>query len=1097
MQACPNCGRENADDANFCANYAPPPRAAAPRRQERKVVSVLFCDLVGFTSRAERLDPEDVRAVLEPYHAHVRAELERFGGTVEKFIGDAVMAVFGAPVAHEDDPERAVRAGLAIRDWAAEQELELRIGVNTGEALVTIGGEPLAAGDVVNTAARLQAAAPVGGVLVGETTWRATRDRIDYREAEPVQAKGKAEPVPVWEATHARALVTVERDARVPLVGRERELALLLESLRRAREDREPQLVTLVGVPGIGKSRLVFELFRAIETEDELVYWRRGRSLPYGDGVTFWALGEMVKAQAGVLESDSGEQAAEKLRTALAALFAGDADAAWVERHLRPLIGLGADGDERTSEEARTAWRRFFEAMAEERPLVLVFEDLHWADDSLLEFVDELVEWTSGVPLLVVGTARTELLARRPDWGGGKPNALTLSLQPLSDDETASLVAALLGTPVVAAETQAALLAHAGGNPLFAEEFARYVEERGGGELEVPESVHGIIAARLDGLATEDKDLLRDAAVIGRSFWSGALATISTLEPDHVHRRLHALARREFVRPERRSTVAGESEFIFRHALLRDVAYGQIPRSIRAEKHRRAAEWIEALSPDRTEDRAEMLAHHYAAALEYAQAAGQETEELSERARAALVDAGDRAFSLYAFPAAAGFYTRALALWPPGANPPSPHLRLRVARAYHLIGDERREQALEEAREAALETGDRATVAAAEAMLAGLAWERGDGACADLHMGRALELVQGERPSVAKAHVLVNAAGLLMVRDENEDAVRVGREALALAESLGLDDLVAAALNTVGSARTGLGDLGGVADLERAVEIAVSANAPEAVRAYNNLATNLRDCGELARARSTAEEGIRVGERFGPTPMLRWLRNAHTVDLYFAGEWDRAVARADEEIAEAESAPHYQEHGFRLLRAMVRAARSDLAGAVEDIEPALALARDTGDAQALAPTLGGATRVFFSAGDPARARELAEELVEVVRASEGYVSLGSFIAPFAAELGVAAGLREALGSPAADESRWAAATRAQLEGRHLEAAEIYSGMPMRPAEAEARLVAAEQLVREGRRAEADEQLRRSLAFWRSVGATLYIRRGEALLAASA
>src|SRR6266487_4020965 len=322
MIVCPQCGKENRDEARFCDSCAAPlaPEDASAR-EERKVVTVLFADLVGFTSRAEQMDPEDVRAVLEPYHGHLRSELERYGGTVEKFIGDAVMALFGAPVAHEDDPERAIRAALAIRDWVREQEdLQLRIAVTTGEALIALGarpseGEGMASGDVVNTAARLQAAAPVNGILVGETTYRATSHVIEYREAESVEAKGKSAPVAVWEAVEARSRYGVDlAEARSPLVGRERELDLLRDALDRARSQRALQLVTLVGVPGIGKSRLVYELFRSIEAEPDFTTWRQGRSLPYGEGVSFWALAEIVKAQAGIMESDSPDNAAAKLK---------------------------------------------------------------------------------------------------------------------------------------------------------------------------------------------------------------------------------------------------------------------------------------------------------------------------------------------------------------------------------------------------------------------------------------------------------------------------------------------------------------------------------------------------------------------------------------------------------------------------------------------------------------------------------------------------------------------------------------------------------------------------------------------------------------
>ena len=465
-----------------------PLAAALPRRQERKTLTVLFADLVGFTSRSEQMDPEDVRALLGPYWERLREELERFGGTVEKFIGDAVVALFGAPVAHEDDPERAVRAALAILDWVAEEsELHVRIGINTGEALVALGarpaeGEGMASGDVVNTAARLQSAAPVDGILVGEQTYRATERAIEYREREPVQAKGKANPVPVWEAVQARARFGVDltRDSAAPLVGRKQELDLLVAALERAADERLPQLATLVGVPGIGKSRLLGELFAEIDRGDRLVRWRQGRSLPYGEGVSYWALGEMVKAEAGILETDSAEDTAGKLEAALAAVLTEPSESAWLVSHLRPLVGIGADeasGDRRG--EAFAAWRRFFEALGEERPLVLVFEDLHWADDGLLDFVDQLVDWLTDVPVLVVATARPELLTRRPSWGGGKANATTISLAPLSDEDTARLVHALLKTSVLDSELQTMLLERAGGNPLYAEEFVRMVSERG------------------------------------------------------------------------------------------------------------------------------------------------------------------------------------------------------------------------------------------------------------------------------------------------------------------------------------------------------------------------------------------------------------------------------------------------------------------------------------------------------------------------------------------------------------------------------------------------------------------------------------------
>ncbi|MBA2642365.1 MAG: AAA family ATPase, partial [Actinobacteria bacterium] len=723
---CPSCGQENPEGARFCNACAAPLAAEAPeRREERKVVTVLFCDLVGSTAQAERMDPEDVRALLSRYHERVRAELERWGGTVEKFIGDAVMALFGAPVAREDDPERAVRAALAVREWAGEEaDVQVRIGITTGEVLVALNtrpelGEGMAAGDVVNTAARLQAAAPVDGVLVDETTFRATERVIEYAPAAPVEAKGKADPVAAWKVvqTRSRYGVDVRQIGTTPLVGRERERTVLTEALARVKEEGSPQLVTLVGVPGIGKSRIAWELFRHIEGGSELVTWRQGRSLPYGEGVAFWALGEIVKAQAGILETDAEADAAAKLERAVRTLVADERDAAWVERHLRPVVGLEsgtASGGDRG--EAFAAWRRFLEALAALRPLVLVFEDLHFADDALLDFVDHLADWASGVSLLIVATARPELLARRPAWGGGKSNALTISLSPLSDEDTARLVHALLDRSVLDAELRQTLLERAGGNPLYAEEFARLVAA-GREAAELPETVQGIVAARLDLLPIEEKRVLQNASVVGKVFWLGTLASMDERLP--LEQRLHTLERKEFVRRERAPSVAGETEYAFRHILVRDVAYGQIPRAERAEKHRLVAEWIESLG--RPEDHAEMLAHHYLSALELAAATGADTARFVERARAAGRDAGDRALALHAPTSAIRFYETVIELWPED-DAGLPELLFSFARALTTAGDERSEGALEHARDVLIAAGAGARAAEACALLSQLWW---------------------------------------------------------------------------------------------------------------------------------------------------------------------------------------------------------------------------------------------------------------------------------------------------------------------------------------------------------------------------------------
>jgi predicted ATPase/class 3 adenylate cyclase len=679
-------------------------------------VTVLFADLVGFTSRAELLDPEDVRALLSPFYARLRSELERFGGTVEKFIGDAVMALFGAPVTHEDDAERAVRAALAIREWARGQaRIQVRLGVNTGEALILLGarpseGEGMAAGDVVNTAARLQAAAPVNGVLVGERTFRETRAVIEYRAAAPVAAKGKRDPVPVWEALQARARLGVDvlHQAQTALVGRRFELNVLRDALARVREERTPQMVTLVGVPGIGKSRLVYELSQIADAEPELISWRQGRCLPYGEGVSFWALAEIVKAQAGILEDDPPDRAEAKAAAMAAEVVGSSQDAGWVARHLGALAGVGgggvlAGGDR---SEVFAAWRQFFEALAERRPLVLVFEDLHWADDGLLDFVDYLAEWAGEVPLLVVGTARPELPVRRPGWGDGKPNALTLPLAPLSDDDTARLIGLLLGRAVLDAGQQAVLLARAGGNPLYAEQYVQMLAEQATGqELPLPESIQGIIGARLDLLEPREKRLLQDAAVIGKVFWPGAVAALGgRADGDELQEYLHGLERKQFVGRDRDSSLAGEPQYAFAHVLVRDVAYGQIPRAARARKHAQAAGWIESLG--RTADQAEMLADHYLSALELGRAASQDTTALAAPARAALRAAGDRAFTLNAFTPAARYYRAALAVWPQGTQEQRAGLLRLLGIMLYMAGDlEQAETVVSEGAKAAAAAG--------------------------------------------------------------------------------------------------------------------------------------------------------------------------------------------------------------------------------------------------------------------------------------------------------------------------------------------------------------------------------------------------------
>ena len=831
----------------------------------------------------------------------------------------------------------------------------------------------MAAGDIVNTAARLQSAAPVAGILVDDATYRSTDRTIEYRKAEPVDAKGKADPIQVWEALRPRAgsatRAAAWHAARGASAGAHpapgdrgsddpRTEATARNARRRTRNRQEPT---------------GHELFQTTASGAfGPVYWHHGRSLPYGEGVTFWALAEIAKAQLGVLESDSPEQGQEKLHRAVVALVPEAPQAAWVERHLRPLAGLGAEetraGDR---EEAFAAWRRFLEALAEKRPLVLVFDDLHWADEALLDFIDYLVDRATGAPILALCTARPELLARRPDWGGGKVNSSTLLLSPLSEGETTALLHALLGEVPLADDVQARLLEHAAGNPLYAEEFTRMLATRPS-ETVLPETVQGIIAARLDTLPREEKELLQDAAVMGRVFWLGALGPERRTQED----RLHLLERKEFVSRERRSSVAGEDEYAFCHALVREVAYEQIPRAQRAQKHRAVAEWIESLR--RPEDNAEMVAHHYLSAVEFTRASGEPTEELAARARLALREAGDRAFSLHAFPAAAKLYSEALLLWPEG-DPARPRILFLRAHALYLASDNAGVDALEQARDALLGEDEREAAAEVEALLASIWWFRGKRDHAAAHLERAADFIGDASASASNARVLGELARQRMLANELGEGIRVGREAAAMAEMLGLDEIQASALNTVGTARVYLGDEEGRADVERSIEIALAAGSREVVRGYVNLGALYLSAGNVPRATELYEEAAREAARFGDAIRLHGSRGDLADLAFHAGRWDEAHRLADAFIAECEAgSPHYSEVWARTARANMRMATGDQAEALDDETAALRIARAAKDPQTLVTAGGSAAHIYGELGRWEEADAVAAEVLSTV-----------------------------------------------------------------------------------------------------------------------
>jgi class 3 adenylate cyclase/tetratricopeptide (TPR) repeat protein len=1006
VAVCPSCGTENPEGAKFCNGCGVPLAETTPAStlEERKVVSVLFCDLVGFTAASEAADPEDVRARLRPYHARVRQEIESYGGTVEKFVGDAVMAIFGAPTAHEDDAERAVRAALRILEAIQELNgqdpglaLQVRIGINTGEAVVALGarpeqGEGIVTGDVVNTAARLQTAAPVGTLVVGELTFQTTAQVIDYEELEPMAAKGKAEPLSLWLAKRPQRSFGAELDtgAHAPFIGREHELALLRETYARTLRESSIQLVTLTGEPGVGKSRMVAELRLLAGKQPEPVVWRQGRCLPYGEGITFWALGEIIKAQAGVLDSDDPVRAAEKLAAAVEEVIEETSERAWFQAMLAPLVGASGAESEGAVERSQsfTAWRRFFEGIAVSGPLVLVFEDLHWADDAMLEFVEHLVDWSMDVPLLVLCTARPELYEWRASWGGGKRNSTTVSLSPLTTQETAQLIGTLLSQAVLPAETQSTLLERAGGNPLYAEEFVRMLGDRGilerdgavirigeGAEIPVPETIQALIAARLDTLSPEVKSLLQAASVVGKVFWTGAVASVSGAEEDSVATAMHELARKELVRPVRSSSVQGEEEYAFWHVLVRDVAYGQIPRAARAAKHRAAAEWMEGIAGERVIDYAELLAHHYEQALELSRAAGVDTRDLEKQTERFLVLAGQRALWLDVGKAGP-YFRRALELLAP-EDPRRSEVLVHAAGAAALAGRPAEAEASYE--EAITEFSAQGNTLAAGDALAKLAAiiREGQSARAKALLDEAIDLLEREPLSPELVGAYAEMTRYYHFAWPAEEALEWAEKTIVAAEKLGLEGARLRALRYRGFARTEVGDPRGLDDENEAFQASLELGGDHAMDAYLAMSDLTWWSEGPAAGLAVYRAGIELAERSGRTYYATYLKGESVWPLFDLGEWDvlqdvaREVLTWDRGSYQALLALPYIAHVL-----LCRGSTSDAADLRADFLPR---ARRNRDPQVLIPALSVSALIDTERGDVPGAIALIEELEQSTR----------------------------------------------------------------------------------------------------------------------
>lgn len=990
---CPSCGATVPAGARFCPSCGSPmetqptPLKQRHGAEERKVISALFADLVGFTAHTEQSDPEDVRAKLTIYHRHIREDVERFGGKIEKLMGDGAFAVFGVPTTHEDDPERAVRAALRIQqslgrlnEQNPDLALAVRIAVTTGRAVVQLDSVDQdregIIGDVVNTASRLQSVAAPGAVVVDERTYVASRTAIAYHPLPAVSVKGKEQPIPIWEAAGAMARfgVAVDDESTTPFVGRATELSLLVDAFDRSVKQRAVQLVTITGEPGVGKSRLLREFRGVIDERPDLVWWRQGRCPSYGEGITFWGLGEVVKAQAGILESETTGEALDKLKSAVGALVDDPARAEWIEARLGPLVGTGASGDAAEQAELFKAWLQFFEALAARNPLILLIEDAHWADQPMLEFLEYLVDWAVDSPILLILTARPELLTDHPAWGGGKRNAATIALSPLSDSDSAALLTAMLPRAVMPAEAQQMILERCGGNPLYVTEFVRYAADRGlldnigaGQEIPLPDSVQALIAARLDLLDKNDKAVLQAAAVVGRVFWTGVL---SSMRPDlDVSPALRRLVARELVRPVRESSMRGQEEHKFFHSLIQDVAYGQIPRSERASLHEAAGRWLEAVSGGRAVDVAELLAHHLTEALNL----GGTGADLGERAYRYLMLAGGRTRELDAG-RSAGYYQRAV------------DIALRDddrARALLELGNVTQDRdLLEGSLESAFSLfealGDQEGMALSRARLSRVLWWRGDAETSDRLAAEALDLVADRATSAAKAEVMTRYASSWYLRGRSVEALDAAEKARSVVDAAGSTHDEITLLFARGGARCNLGDRGGLEDLQAALRLASERNLTKmALTAGNNLATLVGMLDGPTAGLRYIENTIETADERGYVSNADWGRMTKCELLVPAGQWDEAldltqmVLVRDQEIGGSQAGNMANFH-----RARVLFYRSDQE-ARRLAADTLRTARDIKDQQSLTPTLAFSILVVFDAGQIDEARQLIDEYEEV------------------------------------------------------------------------------------------------------------------------
>jgi class 3 adenylate cyclase/tetratricopeptide (TPR) repeat protein len=924
VETCASCGTANPVGSKFCNNCGASLAQTVRPRLERKFATALFADLVGSTALAEREDPEVVRSVVSRTFERLAHEIERYEGLLEKFMGDAILAVFGVPRAHEDDAERAVRAALEMQDVLAELNggfategkptLEMRIGIEAGEVLADLerasgARDRMLTGDAVNTAARLQSAADPGRVVVGPAVYATTKNVIEYRELEPLTLKGKTDPVPAWNAIRVRARTRGER-ARLGLesrlIGRDEELTVLKQTLKRVEAEGRPALVTVVGAAGVGKSRLVAELEQYVDGLPDVLYWRRGRCLAYGN-TSYSAFADAIKAQCEIFDDDPAEIAAKKAEAAARELFGDDS----VVPQMLALVG-GGETQSMQRDELFEAWRRFLERLATRHPLVLALDDIHWADEGLLDFIEHVADWAQG-PIMLVATARAELFETRPTWGGGKRNAASLYLDPLSPAEGETMLRELL-PGALSDDVNRAIVERSEGNPLYVEEIVRKLIDDGVlrataasrwnvarpvEDVEIPRSIQGLIAARLDGLPEDEKAALQDAAVVGRIFWLGAVADLSGRSIGQVREALGRLRVKELVVPHEPSSFRDEHEFAFKHVLIRDGAYESLPKALRADKHAGVARWAEERAGDRAEEIAELVATHELEALRYADELGERRPDLMRRAFDHAWSAARRTRALGQSSESARWYREAERLADALEIPLADRVELHREHLQVSFGPDpvvENERVALRALEAFEAVGDAVGIGWANAYRVVPLMQASRFDEAEAAGRRAVATLEPLGESEELADALQRVGWFLWRRGREKEAEPLLRRAVAMATSVGSIHVLAEAMQSLGVCLQQIDQRESDAVMEEAFVLAKRSGRPtNLMRAYNNIAAaRTRSRGPVAVV-DVVEEGLNLALRSGIYANAGWITGTLGDTLHLIGR----LEEAEEHLAKA------------------------------------------------------------------------------------------------------------------------------------------------------------------------------------------------------